>query len=86
MTVTAKARLRSWSILSAALVVISALASPAAEAASQVLPLVFVVDAAVDVVDAVPGDGACATAAGLCTLRAAVQEANASPGAHTIVL
>ena len=48
--------------------------------------MVFVVDAAVDVVDAVPGDGACATAAGLCTLRAAVQEANASPGAHTIVL
>lgn len=38
-----------------------------------------------DVVDAVPGDGLCRTAGGVCTLRAAVQEANALPGPDVIV-
>lgn len=38
----------------------------------------LVVNATVDEPDADPGDGACATAAGDCTLRAAVQEANAT--------
>jgi hypothetical protein len=46
----------------------------------------FTVDANGDGVDAQPGDGMCATAAGACTLRAAVQEANALPGADTITL
>jgi CSLREA domain-containing protein len=46
----------------------------------------FNVNSAVDAVDAVPGDGVCATAGGQCTLRAAVQEANALPGADTISL
>jgi large repetitive protein len=32
------------------------------------------------------GDGVCATAGGTCTLRAAVQEANALPGPHEIFL
>lgn len=36
------------------------------------------VDTAADSVDADPGDGACADSAGRCSLRAAVQEANAS--------
>ena len=36
--------------------------------------------------DTVPGNGTCRTSAGTCTLRAAVQEANALPGADTIVL
>lgn len=36
--------------------------------------------------DAVPGDGICATAAGACSLRAAVQEANALAGPDTIDL
>ena len=39
-----------------------------------------------DAVDAAPGDGTCATAAGDCSLRAAVQEANASAGPDTITL
>jgi CSLREA domain-containing protein len=39
----------------------------------------FVVDTVADAADADPGDGICATAFG-CTLRAAIQEANASPG------
>ncbi|MEW5985446.1 MAG: choice-of-anchor Q domain-containing protein, partial [Chloroflexota bacterium] len=46
----------------------------------------FLVNSTVDVVDAAPGDGLCATAGGVCTLRAAVQETNALPGANTISL
>jgi CSLREA domain-containing protein len=38
----------------------------------------LVVNATVDEPDAGPGDGVCATAGGDCTLRAAIQEANAS--------
>lgn len=44
----------------------------------------FDVNSTEDVVDASPGDGLCATGGGVCTLRAAVQEANASAGADTI--
>lgn len=44
----------------------------------------FHVDDTGDVVDATPGDGACATAGGACTLRAAVQEANSLAGADRI--
>src|SRR2546428_14046004 len=48
----------------------------------------FVVNSTDDVVDAAPGDGVCetATANGVCTLRAAIQEANAHPDADTIEL
>ncbi len=48
----------------------------------------FVIDALEDVGDAAPGDGVCAStlAGGPCTLRAAVQEANALPGADTILI
>lgn len=38
----------------------------------------FNIDTTADAVDAKPGDGACADAEGRCTLRAAIQEANAS--------
>ncbi len=49
---------------------------PRAEAAT----LAFAVTSATDAPDATPGDGLCAsTAGGACTLRAAVQEANAQP-------
>lgn len=44
----------------------------------------FNVNAAVDDSDASPGDGVCSTGAGSCTLRAAVQEANALAGKDTI--
>jgi CSLREA domain-containing protein len=37
----------------------------------------FVVNSTADAVDALPGNGICATADGICTLRAAVQEAQA---------
>jgi CSLREA domain-containing protein len=47
----------------------------------------LVVNATVDEPDADPGDGACATVAGDCTLRAAVQEANADPShAHEVLV
>src|SRR5574340_707697 len=46
----------------------------------------FAVNSTADAVDVNPGDGVCATAAGTCTLRAAIQEANALAGADTIVL
>ncbi|MGZ4716729.1 MAG: choice-of-anchor Q domain-containing protein [Acidimicrobiales bacterium] len=50
-------------------------------------PLSLTVNSTADGSDAVPGDGVCATAApARCTIRAAVQEANASTGPDTIDL
>jgi len=46
----------------------------------------FLVDSTTDAVDLLPGDGACATLAGECTLRAAVQETNALPGVDAVTL
>jgi CSLREA domain-containing protein len=46
----------------------------------------FTVNSTLDATDAVQGDGACATSSGTCTLRAAVQEANALPGSDVISL
>jgi len=48
----------------------------------------FTVNSTLDQVDANPGDGTCATASAVCTLRAAIQESNAYTGtdAVTIVL
>jgi CSLREA domain-containing protein len=44
----------------------------------------LVVDSVGDASDAIPGDGACLTGAGTCTLRAAIEEANAEGGANEI--
>jgi len=46
----------------------------------------LVVNSNTDAVDVNPGDGVCATSIGECTLRAAIQEANATAGADTIDL
>jgi CSLREA domain-containing protein len=46
----------------------------------------FTVDTPADAVDASEGDGLCATATGVCTLRAAVQEAGAADGKSTITV
>ena len=53
-----------------------------------VLAATFNVNSLLDVVDANPGDGICRTAPNntVCTLRAAIMEANALPGADTINL
>jgi CSLREA domain-containing protein len=45
---------------------------------------VFTVDTTSDASDTNPGDGTCAIAGGGCSLRAAIQEANAAPGAAEI--
>ena len=46
----------------------------------------FIVNSTLDETDATPGDGACESASGTCTLRAAIQEANALTGADVIKL
>lgn len=47
----------------------------------------FTDNSTVDEVDANPGDGSClSTPSGQCTLRAAIIEANALPGADTLNL
>ena len=46
----------------------------------------FVVDSLADAVDADPADDLCAALGGGCTLRAAIQQANAIPGMNEIVL
>jgi CSLREA domain-containing protein len=49
-------------------------------------PTVFYVNSFADAVDANVGDGTCAAADGDCTLRAAIQEANAAAPAPTTVI
>jgi len=46
----------------------------------------FTVDSPADVADANPGDGVCDSGSGDCTLRAAIEEANALAGTDTITL
>ena len=71
----------------AALAVAAGLSSIVPVAAAALPPgRVFVVNDVGDAVDAVRGDGICRTASGVCTLRAAVLESNASPGADIIEL
>src|SRR5512135_1681444 len=61
-------------------------------AAVLVLPTVatpsmtFTVNSALDLVDSNPGNGVCQAANGACTLRAAIQEANATASGDTINL
>src|SRR4051812_13667363 len=66
---------------SLAAIVVMAVATAVPAGAAQ-----LTVDATADGLDASPGDGVCRTAGGTCTLRAAVQEADATSGADTIVL
>jgi CSLREA domain-containing protein len=47
---------------------------------------IFLVDSAEDVADANPGDGLCATPADFCSLRAAIEEANARAQNDNIIL
>ncbi|MFQ5519802.1 MAG: choice-of-anchor Q domain-containing protein [Candidatus Methylomirabilia bacterium] len=68
-----------WGII-LSLTVLWLLMGTAAQAAT------FTVNSTVDAVDANPGDGVCATAAGECTLRAAIEETNALLFADTINL
>ncbi len=58
----------------------------AALAGAPAAAVVFAVNTAVDAADALPGDGKCDAPGVGCTLRAAVQEANATAGADVIQL
>src|SRR5918997_4574810 len=51
---------------------------------NRALASTFTVDSTADRVDTSIGNGACRTSVGTCTLRAAIQEANATPGHDTI--
>ena len=71
----------NWKILAfAAAVVISI--EPYVAAAD----VTFEVNSTVDAADANPGDGVCASAAGACTLRAAIEETNNLRGADSVVV
>lgn len=65
---------------------LTVLAALAASTAAWAAPADFVVDTGLDAVDAMPGDGVCADDDGHCTLRAAIQEANALGGSWSIDL
>lgn len=52
--------------------------------APSALAATFTVNSTADDPDASPGNGVCQTSGGVCTLRAAIQEANALAGPHTI--
>jgi hypothetical protein len=52
----------------------------------EVTGTTVLVESTLDQGDASPGDGVCAGVSGLCTLRAAIDEANALPGLDTIEL
>ncbi len=73
-----RARLRVFVL--ALLVVLSLAVGPLAQAAT------FVVSTTSDAVDVAPGNGVCADALGACSLRAAIQEANALAGVDRIEL
>src|SRR5918997_1501843 len=73
-----------WHSVAVALVALTAFM--VARAVVFASPARFAVDSTADARDASVGDGACRTVAGACTLRAAIQEANARPGADEIQL
>ena len=53
---------------------------------TSVSATVFTVNSTADAVDADTADGVCLVADGSCSLRAAIQQANASPGADVVVV
>ncbi|MEO8669753.1 MAG: choice-of-anchor Q domain-containing protein [Tahibacter sp.] len=69
-----------WSRLAIACAAIFSAGVPSAQATQ------FTVDSVNDTIDSAPGNGVCADSLGACTLRAAVQEANALPGNDAITL
>jgi CSLREA domain-containing protein len=75
----------AW-LLAGALVAAISPVSPVRLGEAQPVRAALSVRVTGDAADARPGDGVCATEAGLCTLRAAIQEANAVPGPDSIEL
>jgi hypothetical protein len=68
-------------LIAVSIAVLFALGEPVAVSAATFAPV-----NGSDGVDVAPGDGVCASSDGTCTLRAAVQEANALPGPDAITL
>jgi CSLREA domain-containing protein len=66
--------------------VYASVATAALLLSTSVLAATFTVDSVMDIADANPGDGVCETApgSGICTLRAAIEEANGLPGATAL--
>src|SRR5688572_25127779 len=79
------ARRATTAALAAMLVLAAVLGLKAASLASAA-GLHLVVNDTSDRVDSNPGNGECRTSVGTCTLRAAIQETNARPGADVIQL
>ena len=79
---------RQLALLVSTLSLFALVVSPFASPALATPNLTFTVNASTDVVDFLPGDGVCETQLhnGMCTLRAAIMEANARIGADTITL
>jgi hypothetical protein len=67
-----------------ALVLVTAMIAGMGKFASAATTAAFVVNDVGDDSDSNPGDGECATAGGVCTLRAALEETNALPGADVV--
>src|SRR5437870_8829452 len=78
--------MRAWAVTAFALVLAAALAFGSLSTPRTARATTLVVNSTDDAPDAVPGDGICATLSGVCTLRAAIMEANQLPGAHTVTL
>ena len=72
-----------FTLLSALLLLSGLLPSAAAEAAAS---LTFTVTTSLDSVDAAPGNGVCTDSNGLCSLRAAIMEANSTIAPDLIIL
>ncbi len=72
-------QLRSLTAVGVGASLLTAGAAVVAPGAARAVSLTFTVNSAADAHDAHPGDGICADAAGQCTLRAALEEAAASP-------
>ncbi len=70
--------------LAGAVVLVALFLAPTPWIAKPAQAATLTVNSTGDAADAAPGNGVCATAGGVCTLRAAIQEANAGAGADTI--
>ncbi|TDD29679.1 DNRLRE domain-containing protein [Kribbella turkmenica] len=81
MSDSKQTRRRLVAVTAALTVLIGLVAVPVTPAAAS---SVYAVTTTVDAVDAAVGDGICATSAGACSLRAAIQESNASTAADTV--
>lgn len=73
-------RRRGWTAVAVLVAFVCAFALPAVAAAEE-----FVVNSNDDQTDATPGDEFCVTEGGKCTLRAAIEEANALGGFNSVV-